>query len=193
MNADDTLIHFPSSQPEPEQRPAAEQGTFDNSTAAKKAAVLAARASRLTVTAAAATAGVDRTSVYVWRKNDPDFARALEEAKDEAIDALKENAYERAMKGNDILTMFIIKAHDPEYNDKVQAARAFAQAQRDNPAFAALDEWRQLIQEQRAALRAQAQVQDATIIEGEVRELPAPAPAATETGTDDVSHDVTRT
>ena len=91
----------------------------------KKLKVLQARSRNLTITGAARAAGVTRQSVWTWRKADEDWGRALDEAKEEAVDVLLESAYERAFR-DPILTMFLIKGARPQYNDKYQAAMAFA-------------------------------------------------------------------
>ena len=93
----------------------------------KKLAVLQARASKMTITGAARAVGVHRQTVYYWKHGDPAYAKALDEAKEEAVDVLLESAYERAFR-DPILTMFLIKGARPEYNDKYQAAMAFARA-----------------------------------------------------------------
>ena len=93
----------------------------------KKLAVLQARAAKLTITGAARAVGVHRQTVYYWKHGDPAYAKALDEAKEEAVDVLLESAYERAFR-DPILTMFLIKGARPEYNDKYQAAMAFARA-----------------------------------------------------------------
>ena len=93
----------------------------------KKLAVLQARAAKMTITGAARAAGVSRQAVYWWKYGDPAYAKALDEAKEEAVDVLLESAYERAFR-DPILTMFLIKGARPEYNDKYQAAMAFAKA-----------------------------------------------------------------
>lgn len=98
-----------------------------------KAKAIEARERLLTVTAAAAAVGVHRMTLLRWAKADPEFAEALRDAGRGAVERLEESVYERAFK-EPLLAMFVVKAHKPEYNDRVQAARAFVEAQADSPA-----------------------------------------------------------
>ena len=50
----------------------------------------------MTVTAATKTAGVDRTTFYLWRNNDALFAAALFQAQDEYADELNAQVRGRA-------------------------------------------------------------------------------------------------
>ena len=102
-------------------------GAFAPLPEAKKLELLEARTRKLSYTAAAREAGVSRRALFDLRKSDPDFAEAMELAKDEAIETLESSVYERAFK-DPILAMFVLKGHRPEYNDKYQAAMAFARA-----------------------------------------------------------------
>ena len=141
------------------------EGTSVRSYADKKAAVIAARAEHLTITGAARATGVGRQTIYDWCANDPEFARALAEAKPVAVDVLKESVYERAFK-DPILAMFVIKAHDPDYNDKVQAARAMAQAMNDSPLLGAIAQVRAMLEGRGLQLPS--------TIEGTAQRLPDP-------------------
>lgn len=137
-------------------------GTPNQANAAKKAAVLAARAEKLTITAAAKSVGVRRETVWAWTKNDPEFAAALESARVEAVEVLEENAYQRAMKGDTLLTIFLIKGQKPEtYNDKLVMVRGA-----DDPAAAALTEFSRLMADIRQSRLPQPRQTDAHIIEG---------------------------
>ena len=51
------------------------------------------------VSAAARCAGVSRRSVYRWAADDPAFAAALAEAREDAADAIEEEAHRRAVSG----------------------------------------------------------------------------------------------
>lgn len=121
----DDVLPAPGRGPEQPQN----EGTRDDYYRRQKARVLEARAKRLTLTATAEQLGITRQTIHRWAQDDPEFAAALETAKEQAVEVLKESVYERAFKDS-ILAMFVIKAHDPAYNDKVQAARAFAEASR---------------------------------------------------------------
>ncbi len=85
---------------------------------------------------AAALAGVDAKMHYVWLENDPGYAELFERAKSIAADNAEDAVYERAFLGtdhelsykglktghttketSDLLSMFWLKAHRPEYKD----------------------------------------------------------------------------
>lgn len=72
------------------------------------------------VTLACKGAGVDRTNAYIHRKEIPDFARAWDDAIEQAVDILEAEAWQRARKQSDVLMIFLLKAHKPEkYREKV--------------------------------------------------------------------------
>ncbi|HPT88722.1 MAG TPA: helix-turn-helix domain-containing protein [Bacillota bacterium] len=82
--------------------------------------------------------GIYRSQVYRWKEEDPEFRDALEQAEEEATEALIAEARRRGLNGvdepiyykgkqvgavkkySDNLLMFLIKAKRPEYRDKVQ-------------------------------------------------------------------------
>ncbi len=65
----------------------------------RRQAFLAALEKGLSVTGAAAAAGINRTLAYKWREALPDFAAAWDEAVQEAADLLEDEALRRAMEG----------------------------------------------------------------------------------------------
>jgi hypothetical protein len=77
----------------------------------------------LTITKSCKLTGIDRRTYYNWIDEDPEFARADEDAKQQALDSLEENTYERAMTGKDhssaLLSMFILKAYRPIFKDRM--------------------------------------------------------------------------
>lgn len=105
----------------------------------KKGAFLKAFAKVGNVTHAARIAKCNRTVIYDWLDNDPEFARKFEEAESEAVEHLEEEAYRRAVTGtlkpvfhqgiqcgaireySDTLLIFTLKARRPEkYRDNVK-------------------------------------------------------------------------
>jgi hypothetical protein len=73
------------------------------------------------VTRAAEAAKLKRRTLYDWRKTDPEFAHAWEEAWEQGCDALEEVAIDRAIKGSDLLLIFMMKGRRPErYRDNVR-------------------------------------------------------------------------
>lgn len=90
------------------------------------------------VTLAASAAGVNRATPYRWRQDDPDFARAWEDAMEAAADKLEQEAWRRAVEGveepvyrggklvgtvrkySDTLLIFLLKGARPhKYQDRV--------------------------------------------------------------------------
>lgn len=81
------------------------------------------------LTQAAAMAGLHRDTVYGWLERDePGFADALRRAKDAAGDLLVGETIKRAMEGTsksaDLLLMFAVKAHRPEYREKYEVSHS---------------------------------------------------------------------
>ena len=67
-----------------------------------------------TVTAAARRAGVQRTTPYLARKNDNDFAREWDEALEESIDTVQLTAMRLATDGTDpAMTRWVLKCRRP--------------------------------------------------------------------------------
>lgn len=74
--------------------------------------------------AAAKTIGINRDTALKWFKNDPDFARRLEEAEEELYEGLKLALLERAKEKSDTLGIFFLKAKYPEiYDDNYRKIR----------------------------------------------------------------------
>ena len=70
---------------------------------------------------AARIAGVCRGTIYRWRNEDPEFAQAWRESRDNTMEDLEIQAYKRAIDGNDRLLMFLLKSHMPlTYNKRQQ-------------------------------------------------------------------------
>jgi hypothetical protein len=97
-----------------------------------RALFLAALAQGHTVTAAARTAAVPRSTAYAWRESDPEFAKQWEDAYNAGTEAFEQEARRRAIEGiergvyyqgervdtqreySDTLMMFMLKARAPE-------------------------------------------------------------------------------
>lgn len=88
----------------------------------KKKLLLEGLSRHYTITAACEYAGISRPTAYAWKDEDPAFAAAWEEARNQAVERLEESAYERASRGNDVLTIFLMKGMRPEkYRDTFKA------------------------------------------------------------------------
>ena len=77
-------------------------------------AFLAALAQSGNITEACKLTKVGRTTFYERRNSDPAFQSALKDAFAVATDALEAEARRRAMAGDSILLMFLLKAHRPK-------------------------------------------------------------------------------
>jgi transposase-like protein len=83
-------------------------------TAKKREAFLTALSDGLSVAAGCQAAGIGRTQVYQWRKDDPDFENAWDAALEVGTDLLEDEAKRRAMSTSDVLMIFLLKARRKE-------------------------------------------------------------------------------
>lgn len=84
-------------------------------------AFLATLAQSCNVSQSCRAAGIGRTLAYQWRKDDPDFAAAWDEAEEEAADRLEQEAWRRAVDGIDKPVTFqgVITDTYKEHSDKL--------------------------------------------------------------------------
>lgn len=106
-------------------------------------AFIAALRDGRSVTAACIDAGIGRTSAYQWREDDPEFAKAWDEAVEEGTDLLEDEAQRRGRDGtqkpvyqggkkvgvvreySDTLLIFLLKARRRgKFGDKIEATGA---------------------------------------------------------------------
>lgn len=113
----------------------------------KLIAFCAALAETCNVGKACAAVGISRQTAYNWRENDPEFAAAWERAMKAGLLGLEDEAHRRAFEGvdepvfykgdecgtvrkySDTLTIFLLKAHDPEKyreNSKLELSGSLA-------------------------------------------------------------------
>ena len=78
----------------------------------KQQAFLAAYAKTGSLTQAARQAKCHRASHYDWLA-DPDYADAFQQAQEQAVEGLESEARKRAMRGSDLLLMFLLKSLRP--------------------------------------------------------------------------------
>lgn len=65
--------------------------------------------------------GIARDTAYDARRRDPVFADALANAREVAVDSLEAEARNRALKGSDVLLIFLLKAARPDiYRDNAR-------------------------------------------------------------------------
>jgi len=84
-------------------------------------AFLASLAKHANIRAAARAAGIERAKAYDRREQDPVFRKAWDDALENAIDILEEEARQRALGDSDTLMIFLLKSHRPEkYRERHQ-------------------------------------------------------------------------
>ena len=72
-----------------------------------------------TVLHAAKAAGVSRWTAYRWRQDDLEFADQWDEAHENAVDAVENVIYQRALGGDVIAAIFYLKAQRPKFRDRL--------------------------------------------------------------------------
>ena len=72
-----------------------------------------------TIYHAAQAEGVSRWTAYRWRQDDPEFADLWDEAIENAVDAVESVIYQQAVGGNTLAAIFYLKAHRPQYRDRL--------------------------------------------------------------------------
>ena len=76
----------------------------------KKAAMIQSLEKNLgNVTVSAPLAGIERTTHYLWMKEDPDYAEAVNELKNVAVDFYEQALHERIKAGSDAAVIFALK------------------------------------------------------------------------------------
>lgn len=87
----------------------------------RKLAFLDCYYDQMTISHAAAAIGISGRIVYEWQADDRKFARAFDICWQAVTDRLKRVGMSRAIRGSDNLLMFMLKAHDPSYRERIQA------------------------------------------------------------------------
>ena len=72
-----------------------------------------------TVYHSAQAAGISRQTAYRWRQDDPDFACQWDEAIENAVDQVESTIFQQAIGGNTLAAIFYLKAHRPQYRDRL--------------------------------------------------------------------------
>lgn len=122
---------------------------MESLTPERKRAFLLTLADTGQVKRAAQTIGMSRETVYQWRREDPEFAKAWERALEIAAEGLEDEAYRRAHDGveepvhymgmavdtvtkySDTLLIFLLKGMKPEkYRERVEHSGTVDIAQR---------------------------------------------------------------
>jgi hypothetical protein len=96
----------------------------DNRTVENKRTFISWYRRKASIFHAAVATQVARSTIYKWIEDDPQFALAVEESFEDAVDVMETSTYEDALgsngkPGNPLLKMFWLKAHRHKYRDKV--------------------------------------------------------------------------
>lgn len=86
----------------------------------KKTAFLAELGERGSVYHAAKAAGVGRRTVYNWREDDGDFAKAWDDAIEDCVDMVEESLFQRAKKQDTVAAIFFLKNNRAKYRERVE-------------------------------------------------------------------------
>ncbi len=81
---------------------------------AMKQKALTAHSIGSTVAQSANFAGVSERTIYNWRAQDPEFAQAWDQGRDQLVEGIEAQAFKLAMNGDRQLLMFLLKSHKPE-------------------------------------------------------------------------------
>lgn len=86
----------------------------------KDMVILGALREKPTYASAARKARISRTTLTVWRKQDPDFAAAVEAAREEGFDAVEDRLVDRGMRNDTTAAIFLLKGwRRSRYGDRV--------------------------------------------------------------------------
>lgn len=85
----------------------------------RKAAFLRKFRDTGTIASASRAVRIDRGTVLRWRKQDPEFEQAFEEANEDVTESLEQCAIQRAKSKSDLMLIFLLKNRAPErYGDQ---------------------------------------------------------------------------
>lgn len=74
-----------------------------------------------TIVGACRSLGISRETVRQWRKKDPAFEQAFQDADLDVTEILETKAMQQALTGDTVMTIFLLKARRPEvYRDYVK-------------------------------------------------------------------------
>lgn len=153
--------------------------------------MLEALARGISPTSAARAAGLGRSTAYLWRQSDPDFAAKWDEAVAEGIDLLEEEARRRAVDGvnkrpiyhrgvqvgeiaqySDKLLIFLLERRRPEVWSRSRNANCPAGFARSYEASEKVE--RKVVSSEEALARIKELGLPIPVIEGDYEELDAP-------------------
>lgn len=89
------------------------RAAYTYSRADLKGAMLLAVRRHGSLSCAARAVGIGRQTVYDWKEGDEAFALAIHQAQEGAIDALERSMLERAMAGDTVAGIFMLKGYRP--------------------------------------------------------------------------------
>ncbi len=94
----------------------------------RKAPFLEAFARIGTIVGAADAVGISRYAVHDWKRKDPAFAEAFNQAENSLTENLESVAVDKALKGNETMLIFLLKARAPQkyterYRHEIESAQ----------------------------------------------------------------------
>ena len=105
----------------PKKSPKKKKSPLQTPTTKKRELFIERLAQTCNVSEAARHSGYDRVDAYKYKDKDPKFAKAWDNAIEQAIEKLEYTARERAIHQSDTLMIFLLKAHRPEkYRERTQ-------------------------------------------------------------------------
>jgi hypothetical protein len=93
------------------KRPTGKRGAYKDP---KKERFIEAFKKTGTIVHAAKAVGVGRTTVYEWRTTDPEFEAKFQRADEQTTWELEDSAMDRALRGSETLTIFLLKSRNPK-------------------------------------------------------------------------------
>jgi hypothetical protein len=87
----------------------------------KEAIILEALRERPVYVFACRKARIGRPAFHQWRRDDPEFAERVKNAREEGYDAIEDALNSRALKDDTVAGIFMLKSHRREvYGDKIE-------------------------------------------------------------------------
>ena len=126
-------------------------GPQSSSVAESKIRFLGALQLGVSVAESARWVGIPRTTLYRWRRNDPEFARAWDDPDDDSmVISLEFEAFKRALNGNDRLLILLLKSYHPDMFDDRRRNDLLAQDSREERAAEFIAQMRRFRQQESA-------------------------------------------
>lgn len=104
----------------------------DNATVERKNQFIVAYREHGSIYHAALAIRVNRKTVYRWMAADAEFAEALADCKEDCSDQVETSVFKKAVNGSTLDSIFYLKAHRPQFRDKITVDLSLVQDQIDS-------------------------------------------------------------